>query len=297
MSTRPSSTADWATNANYAAGPAIGTPTKVAPSVGDVQEGYEPAQEPGAQKFNYQLNLLGQWTDWLNAGLLPTGRQLLTGSGTYTPTTGTRAVRVRMVGGGGGGGSAATTGTNGGAAAGGGASGVYWEKWISPGALVTGGAFACGVAGVAGDGGLSPPFDAGGTGGDTTIVVQTTTYTAKGGFGGAADTSINTDFPRFSAGGGGVQTGSSSGDIVAGDNGGDGLALANLASPHFYCPSGKGGSGSWGVGGANNNGGAGSAGTGSGAGGGGGSIHTNSGSAYSNGAAGTAGQIIVEEFA
>lgn len=67
---RPGSEPVWATNANYLAGPAVGTPTVVAPS-GPVQaEGWEPGQKPGAQNQNWWQNLVYQWIHWLQAGVL-----------------------------------------------------------------------------------------------------------------------------------------------------------------------------------------------------------------------------------
>jgi hypothetical protein len=111
------------------------------------------------------------------------GYQVLTGaSGTYTPTSGTKRVRLRMTGAGGGGG-AADSGAGGSASfGGGGASGTYLEKWIDPSATITGGSWTGSTAGGAGGTGGT---GTGTTGTDATIVIQGTTYTAKGGPGGA----------------------------------------------------------------------------------------------------------------
>jgi hypothetical protein len=213
-------------------------------------------------------------------------QQIFTSSGTYTPTTGTKAVLVRMIGGGGGGG-----GAIGGAnfsCGGGGASGTYWERWFDPGASITGGAVTIGAAGAAG----TSTGGNGGTGGDTSVVIQTVTYTAKGGGGGnglATSTTLT-----FAVRGGQPTAGSSTGDVVqaeAGENGqgyGNGLTGGNGASS----PLGTGGLGAWvGLGGAS---GAGAAGSGYGAGGGGGGANTATNRA---GGAGTAGVVIIYEYA
>lgn len=69
---RPGTAPAWATNTNYSTGPVgvIGTPTKVAPSGGTIADGYLPGDEPGAQNYNYEVNLLCQWVAWLAAGIL-----------------------------------------------------------------------------------------------------------------------------------------------------------------------------------------------------------------------------------
>lgn len=212
-------------------------------------------------------------------------RQVLTAaSGTYTPTTGAKAVLVRMVGGGGGGGGAKGNVATSDGFGGGGASGAYWEKWIDPAATVTGGAYANGAAGAAG---ATTPGD-GGTGGDTTIVVQTVTYTAKGGTGGKL---MNAVVVATSVAGGIVGAGSSAGDVSFGGCPGEsGIAVsitAGAAGNGGSSPFGSGGPGS--VGDA-----AGTVGAGNGAGGGGGGATTTTGRA---GGAGTLGIIIVDEYA
>lgn len=303
---RPSIVPTWATNNLYSGGPAVGTPTKVAPSGADIAEGYEPAQEPGAQGFNYNLNLIGQWISWLNGVLTPIGRQILTASsGTYTPTTGTLAVRARGVGAGGGGGGTFydLSGTHSAAGAGG-ASGIYWEKWIFPGGgtLITGGAYVCGAGGHAGLGNTGGQQD-GGTGADSTIVIQGVTYTVKGGLGGHGDfDDLNIAAPYIKYGAL-CQAGSSAGDIVKGDHGAHGFVLVlgggGPAGHSEITMGGNGGSGAWGVGGSgaqtSNNG---TDGTGYGAGGGGSALTESGGtSTAKNGGAGAPGAWIIEEFA
>jgi hypothetical protein len=207
--------------------------------------------------------------------------QVLTTSGTYTPTAGTMRVWLRMVGGGGGGGGApATTGSNAAAGAGG-SSGVFFEKWIIPGTSVTGGAFACGSGGAAG----STAGGNGGTGGDTTIVIQGTTYTAKGGGGGvggvnALDSGV---LPTAPAGG------TSAGDFSTYQNGGLGIVINGTV---WW--SGQGGSSPLGQGGltvgSSTTGNAGSRG------GGGGGAANKSGTGRSGGSGGV-GTILVYEYA
>ena len=81
-----------------------------------------------------------------------------------------------------GGGGAADSGGAGSASFGaGGASGTFLEKWIDPGADITGGAYVgAATGGAGGTGGTGT----GGTGADATIIIQGVVYTAKGGPGG-----------------------------------------------------------------------------------------------------------------
>lgn len=119
-------------------------------------------------------------------GVTRLGRQVFRASGTYTPTAGTRAVLLRMVGGGGGGGGSgrypgvSPYNTTKGA---GGASGVYIEKWISNDTPLGGGAITIGAGGAGG-------ASTGGNGADgqpTSAVIGGTTYLAPGGPGGGGD--------------------------------------------------------------------------------------------------------------
>jgi hypothetical protein len=155
------------------------------------------------------------------------GRQVFSITGTYTPTTGARVVRIRECGGGGGSGGAKS------AATGGGSSGSYLEVTINPGAAITGGVVTIGAAGTAGA--LTPT--AGGNGGDTSVVVQATTYTAKGGGGSIAGSG---NVVLGAAG----QTGSSAGDIN--QTGNPGTFGAVIAGTYV---SGNGGSSPFGSGG------------------------------------------------
>lgn len=82
---RPGTVATWATDTNYTGGPAVGTATKVDPTSPKRAQGWQPAEEPGAQHFNWQLNLVGQWLDWLAAGVLD-GNWQFTGNVTIDGT-------------------------------------------------------------------------------------------------------------------------------------------------------------------------------------------------------------------
>lgn len=225
-------------------------------------------------KFGFQT---GDPTGSPTPGYIRIGTQKITATGTYTPTANVRAVKVRMIGGGGGGGGA----QGGNACGGGGASGAYWEKWIDPGATITGGAATIGAAGTGG----STAGGNGGTGGDTSLVVQGITYTAKGGLGGVG---MLTPAGTFAALGGGKQAGTSAGDVTFQEPGYPSLFI----NASFYY-AGKGGSSPLGAGGAptvQTASAAGTVGTGFGAGGSGGQ------GAAQAGAVGTAGVILVEEY-
>jgi hypothetical protein len=168
---------------------------------------------------NGGLTIAGQYTFL--------GRQVFSITGTYTPTAGARVVKIRACGGGGGSGGAKSSAT------GGGSSGSYLEVAINPGAAITGGAVTIGAAGTAGA--LAPTN--GGNGGDTSIVVQAVTYTAKGGGGSIAGSS---NVMLGAAG----QVGSSAGDVnQTGNPGGFGAVIAGT-----YV-SGNGGSSPFGSGG------------------------------------------------
>ena len=212
---------------------------------------------------------------------------LTSGSGTYTPTTGTTRVWLRMVGAGGGGGGTPSGASGNLAVGGGGSGGVYLDKWIDPSAAITGGSYTVGTGGA---GGASTPTN-GSSGNDTTIVIQGITYTAKGGHGGNDMTSGNTAFVS-PAGTTTTGSGASSGTVDAlSQQGGDGGIRMSGAGGGAIA--GGGGSSVFGTGGgqlfvANT----GNAGTGFGS-GGGGSFSTTAGHA---GGAGAGGCIVVYEF-
>jgi len=207
-------------------------------------------------------------------------RQILTGSGTYTPTTGTTIVHMREIGGGGGGGGA-SPGAGAGAAAGG-SSGVLLDIVVgTAGVALTGGAYACGAGGTAG---ATTPA-AGGTGGDTTVIINGTTYTAKGGGGGGAMTGVAGDSAALSTA---PAAGTSAGGVTTYGNGGAGIVDDGAV---WY--SGSGGSTALGAGGLQVGGTtAGNAGNGYGSGGSGASAQSGSRA----GGAGAAGLIIIDEY-
>jgi hypothetical protein len=99
----------------------------------------------------------------------------LTGSGTYTPTTGAQAFYAEGVGAGGQGGGAASPSANQACVGGGGGAGAYSAVWIA--VLAASYAYVCGVGGSTSSGGAT-----GQDGGDTTLGAV---LTAKGGKGGA----------------------------------------------------------------------------------------------------------------
>lgn len=215
-----------------------------------------------------------------------TGRYLLTTvltSGTsFTTSPATNVIFVRLVGGGGGGGGC-TSVASAAAAAGGGGGGGYAEKTftVTPNTLYT---YAVGGAGNGASG------IAGGSGTASTFAVGATTVTANGGGGGpqaVAVTVIGTGY----LGGAGAAI-STSGDVNgAGHPGGSGV-MTTIGPLGF---SGNGGSSPFGAGGrgliaaANGN-----PGIGFGA---GGSGSMTGASAVRTGGNGTAGVIVVDEYA
>ncbi|MEO8701412.1 MAG: hypothetical protein ABI867_15305 [Kofleriaceae bacterium] len=201
------------------------------------------------------------------------------GTSTYTPTLGTRRVLLRMVGGGGGGG-----GASGGAAqfafGGGGSSGVYLEKSIDSATPITGGSVTIGAGGTAGP--TTP--GSGGVGSDTSIFIQGSTLTAKGGLGGLG--AATGTAAQVTGGVAPPSTGSSPADVTGGEAGLSGFRISGGAGNV-----GPGGGNPLGGGGYNVNGAG--VGTGFGAGGGGGFASTTGGS----GGVGTAGVVIIDEYA
>lgn len=215
-----------------------------------------------------------------------TGRWLkttvLTSGTSFTTQLATTAIFVRMVGGGGGGGGC-TSVASAAAAAGGGGAGGYAEKTfvVTPNTAYT---YAIGAAGT----GVSAA--AGNNGGDTTFAVGATTVTAKGGSGGPQAVASTALTARAGGAGG---TASTNGDLNASGAPGEPGQVLIVATP--VVASGNGGSGPFGGGGlglvAVGNG---ANATGFGA---GGSGSATGASAARTGGNGTAGVIIVDEFA
>lgn len=218
-------------------------------------------------------------TTWVSTtGGVLLNRQTLTSGTTYTPTSGTKEILIRMWGGGGGGGGSQNAA---GGAGGGGGAGGYAEYYLTG---VTGTyTYAIGAAG-AGNSGA-----AGGAGGNTTFNTRATTITAFGGSGGAY-TASSAAIKFMLGGAGGVI--STNGHVNgAGAPGGNGMT----STVTTVVVGGQGGSTSLGGGGASRttagNGNAAIANTGSG---GGGSAST--GAVARTGGAGAAGIIIITEF-
>lgn len=223
------------------------------------------------------------------------GRQIFTASGTYTPTTGTKVVRLRAVGGGGGSGAAGGAASSC-AAGGGGASGTYIERWLDPGSNtdITGGTVTIGAGGT----GAATIFVSTTAGGDTSVVIQGTTFTAKGGGGAnsmSGASSLATcagGMPQAGSGANAAGTFASvSMDAVGGAGGGFGIRLNGT-----QCAAGEGGSNPLGQGGAQDVAGSGPGLTGAGYGAGASGAKASLTTARA-GANGTAGVVIIEEYA
>lgn len=73
---KPTTNYTWATNANYSGGPAVGTPSKSAPSAGRQLEGYEPGVSPPAQEHNELFSNIFLWLAFINGLFGSTGHLL-----------------------------------------------------------------------------------------------------------------------------------------------------------------------------------------------------------------------------
>lgn len=164
---------------------------------------------------------------------------ILTGTTTYTPTTGTTALYVECIGGGGGGGGVAQAATNSGAGAGGGG-GAYSAVWLTGAAVKASFMVGVGAGGAAGAAGAND-----GSNGGVTTFDSPSVCTAEGGFGGAGDTVATIHVSAGAATGIGGRASAGVGDIkMSGAPGGVGVALAAAQAV-----SGIGGSASSGGGG------------------------------------------------
>ena len=213
-------------------------------------------------------------------GTLITVRVFSSGT-SYTPTAGTKAILVKLVGGGGGGGGVTGVASNIGAGGGGGG-GSSLTKYITG---VGAGPFTYAI-GAAGTGGVNTG-GTGGNGGSTTLTVNAVTYTAPGGSGGVGQTAGTAAAIILGGNGGAIST---NGDVnSAGQSGERGFRLSGTVGS-----SGNGGSSPFGGGGnARNTAGAGNAGTAFGA-GGGGALST--AATAQTGGVGTAGVIVIYEY-
>ena len=203
--------------------------------------------------------------------------QRFTAGGTYTPTPGTNAARIRVVGSGGGGG---IGGTIAGAAGGGGASGEWLEAWYAPGTPLVGGAVTVGAA-VAGSN----------IGNSSSVVIDGLTFGAVGGPAGLANNAVGSyaeaDAPTLGT------LGTTAYDLARGGNPSV-LAMPTSTTTISAYTAGIGGGTPYGRGGRGSGGDAvGGDGTGFGAGGGGGRRGGASNRAGGNSAPGI---VIVEEY-
>ena len=210
---------------------------------------------------------------WQKTTVLSAGTTFTTGPNTHT-------IFVRLVGGGGGGGGASFSSPNMGFGAGG-AAGGYAEKTFAVSPL-TGYTYAIGGTGSAG----ANTGGTGGTGGDSTFAVGATTVTAKGGLGGVGQAAAAT----LAAPLGGAGVIPTNGDVnMAGACGESSVRLSGILGS-----SGAGANSPFGGGGApKNTQSAGVNATGFGGGGGGAAAV----SASAVGGTGSAGLIIVDEYA
>jgi hypothetical protein len=230
------------------------------------------------------------WSAFGNTSGQVIGYQVLTGaSGTYTPTTGTKKVLLRMTGAGGGGGGAQAGALGSATFGGGGGSGTFLQKWIDCAGVCTGGAWTGAVSGGAGGTGNA----VGTTGTDAVITINATVYTAKGGIGGGGMASSGN--PDFTAYGYTATNTSGPADFIAAEAGIPGARYANSIGV-----AGKGGSNPFGYGGASLYPGSGAPVNGSNAfgygGGGGGAVAWDTGTGNKTGGTGTGTLIIVQEF-
>lgn len=139
------------------------------------------------------------------------GEQRFTSSGTYTPTPGTRAILVEVVGAGGAGGGVSATAAGEEAGGAGGGGGGYSRKLITtvpPSATIT-----------IGSGGSGSSAASGGAGSDSSYADGTETLTGSGGSGGQNGGAVSGNINATGGAGGGA----SGGDInISGSGGGAG---------------------------------------------------------------------------
>ncbi|MGR3910007.1 hypothetical protein Q3A80_23480 [Burkholderia sp. SR8] len=213
----------------------------------------------------------------------PTGAlinvQVFTSSGTYTPTTGTNSIVVEAIGGGGGGAGAVATAASQNSVGGSGGAGGYAKSRLTSG--FSGAAITIGAAGTGGTGA------AGSAGGNTTFGAF---LTANGGGGGGAS-SISAG--GFVAGAGGVGGTASGGNIISA-NGQTGFTFY-VSVTNALTIAGPGPGSIYGGGAPTPTANAGIAASGRGAGGGG--SYNGASSAAQTGGSGTAGIVVVFEYA
>lgn len=236
----------------------------------------------------------GQFLTSNGAAALPSwktysiARQVITSTGTYTPTAGMKYCDVEVVGGGGGGGGTGATGADTVAAAGAGGGGGYSRKIFTAATIGVSQAVTIGAGGTA-----APASNTtGGTGGTTSFGALISATGGNGGFGTAASGSSGGIATSGGFGGAG-----SGGDFnTFGNSGGTGIAFF-FASGSFACM-GLGGSSFFGGGSQpatlSSGGTQGTAGTSYGGGGGGGIAGINQ--AAQAGGSGAPGVVVITEY-
>ena len=222
-----------------------------------------------------------------NSGIL-IGVRVLTSGTSYTPTAGTNAILVKVVGGGGGGGGMGNCSSNAGASGGGGAGGYSERYYTTAGKTFT---YSVGVGGVAGASGNSVTASV-----SSTFTDGTSSISGGSGSGGATMTAATT-VANAIGGTGGTSTGGTLN--VPGSDGGFGLRIS--ATCIFSGSGGYSQLGSGGVGvatGPATSSIAGNSGDNYGAGGSGAvNLKTNGGGAGAvNGGNGSAGVVIIYEY-
>lgn len=210
-------------------------------------------------------------------------RQTFTSTGIFTPHRDAKSLRVRMVGGGGGGGG--SIGGAGWSVGAGGSSGWYLEFTLTPTIALRGGVVVIGAGGV---GGVAAN---GGDGGDTTLMVNGTTYIAKGGRAGiTVANTAGVNWSDCTA----LSVGSTPSTVMVANVGGALWKMPNaVGGPVFPGVGGGtplGGGGCHGI--INSPFGNGSAGNGNGGGGGGSFSSTGNGT----GGTGSPGLVLIEEY-
>ncbi|QXZ17423.1 tail fiber protein [Pseudomonas sp. AO-1] len=213
--------------------------------------------------------------------------QKFTANGTYIPTPGMKKVRIRIVGGGGGSGGGSATTASQVAASGGGAAGSYAEALLTAADI---GASQSVIVGLGGGGGTASGVNgnSGGTGGATSVGAL---LSAPGGLGSIFSIAVATTLYALYAGGN-PGASASGGNLLsmAGAPGNPGITVngSTLAGHGGSGPLGSGGSG-YGINSTIQ--------PGTGYGGGAGGVAVGTSSAARNGAQGSGGVAIFEEYA
>lgn len=211
--------------------------------------------------------------------------QVISATGTYTPTTGTNKVIVELQAAGGGGGGSAATSTGQSSCGGGGSAGAYAKVLFTSG--FSGVTVTIGAAGGAGAIGT--------VGGTATASSFGGLISCPGGIGGAAGVAVSA-VTLFGNGAPAAVATISGGTTLANPGGNSGAAFGIVTQPGTASTSGYGANSPMGAGGqARGSLNAGIAGTGFGSGGGGGNTPTASG-AGQTGAAGQPGVCVIYEY-